>query len=112
MKNNLPFLDQERLNVIFEHVYDIDGTGKEKIGFDDKKLNDLLKTLRSMQSFNHYHRPDDTRELFELMDPIFNFERNSEGTTFWLSMILAIKDLYGFSDNKLVGVIKQVSVRK
>ena len=112
MKENLPFLDQERLNVIFEHVYDIAGMGEEKIGFNDQKLNDLLKTLKSMQSFNYYHRPDDTRELFGLMDPIFNLERNSEGTTWWLSMILAIKDLYGFSGNKLVGVIKQVSVRK
>jgi hypothetical protein len=112
MKENLPFLDQERLSVIFEHVYDIAGMGEEKIGFDDKKLNDLLKTLKSMQSFNYGHRPDDTRQLFELMDPIFNFDRNSEGTTLWLSMILAIKDLYGFSDNKLVGVIKQASVRK
>jgi hypothetical protein len=111
MKNNLPYLNQERLNIIFDHVYDNVGEISEP-RFDNEKLDHLLDTLKSMQSFNHYHRPDDTRPLFYLLNPIFNFERNSEGTTLWLSLILAIKELYGFSEKKLVEVVKQISIRK
>jgi hypothetical protein len=65
-----------------------------------------------MQSFNHQHRPDDTGHLFGFFDPIFNFEHHSEGTTLWLSLILAIKELYGFSNEKLIAVLQQVSIRK
>ena len=112
MKSNLPYLNQDRLNIIFDHVYDIVGVNKGNQIFDEEKLSHLLDTLKSMQLFNYQHRFDDTRELFGLVDVVFNFERNSEGTTLWLSLILAIKELYGFSDMKLVKVIKQISIRK
>jgi hypothetical protein len=108
----IPYLNQERLNIIFDHVYDIAGVNGGEQRFDEEKLSHLLETLKSMQSLNYYHRPDDTRELFGLTDGIFNFERNSDGTTLWLSLILAIKELYGFSDRKLVTVIKQTGIRK
>ena len=112
MKKNLPYLNQDRLDIIFDHIYDIVSEDKGKKIFEEEKLSSLLDTLKFMQSFNYMHRPDDTRELFSLTNPIFNFERNSEGTTLWLSMILAIKELYGFSDKKLVTVIKQITIRK
>jgi hypothetical protein len=112
MKKNLPYLNQERLNIIFDHVYDIVHLQESEQYFDDEKLNHLLDTLKSMQSFNYHYRPDDTRYLFGLLNPLFNFERNSEGTTLWLSLILAIKELYGFSEKKLCSVLKQVSIRK
>jgi hypothetical protein len=111
MKNNLPYLNNERLDEIFEHVYEnMDCVEKQTLNED--KFSHLLYTLKSMQSFNFLHRPDDTRELFYLLDGVFNFERNSEGTTLWLSLILALKELYGFSDRKLVTVMNQVSIRK
>jgi hypothetical protein len=81
MKNNLPYLNQERLNIIFDHVYDIADVNEDEQKFDEKKFSRLLETLKSMQSLNYHHRPDDTRQLFGLFDGIFNFERNSEGTT-------------------------------
>lgn len=112
MKNNLPFLNQERLNIIFDHVYNIVKLQESTQSFQNKRLDQLLDTLKAMQSFNYRHRPDDTRVLFELMNEVFNFEVNSEGTTLWLSLILAIKELYGFTDKKLLVVMKQVSVRK
>jgi hypothetical protein len=111
MKKNLPYLNNERLDMIFEHVYE----NAEKVDehkFNEEELSHLLITLKSMQSFNFRHRPDDTQELFGLLDGIFNFERNSEATTLWLSLILAIKELYGFSDRKLLTVMKKVSIRK
>ena len=111
MRKNLPYLNNELLDMIFEHVYDnFESMGEQK--YDEEKTSQLLVTLISMRSFNYRHRPDDTRELFDLLDNIFKFERNSEGTTLWLSLILAIKELYGFSDDKLVMVMKQVSIRK
>ena len=113
MKNNLPYLNQERLNIIFDHVYNIVHLQESEQNFDaDEKLNHLLDTLKSMQSFNYQHRPDDTHHLFNSLNQIFNFERNSEGTTLWLSLILAIKELYGFSEERLITVLNQVSIRK
>lgn len=102
MKNNLPYLNEERLGIIFG-----DHPAGERFS-DDEKLSDLLVTLTSMQSFNHRHRPDDTRALFGVLNGEFNFERNSEGTTLWLSMALAVKELYGFSERKLASVLKQI----
>jgi hypothetical protein len=111
MKKNLPYLNQERLDFIFNAVYENPETIKEQ-AFDDSKLGCLLLTLKTMQHFNHWYRSDDTRSLFTLLNPFFNFERNSEGTTLWLSLILAIQELYGFSETKLVQVMQQVSIRK
>jgi hypothetical protein len=112
MRKNLPYLNQDRLNTIFDHVYDIVSDEKNESAFNEKRLSHLLETLKSMQSFNYQYRPDDTRALFELMNKIFKFEKNSEGTTLWLSLILAIKELYGFSDTSLPKVMKQTTIRK
>jgi len=111
MKNDLPYLNKERLDMIFEHVYD-NAEKADEHKFNEEKLSHFLITLKTMQSFNFRHRPDDTRQLLSLLDGIFNFERNSEGTTLWLSLILAIKELYGFSDRKLFTVMKKVTIRK
>ena len=111
-KNNLPYLNPERLNIIFDHVYDTVGIYNSNQNFDDEKLADFFTMLQAMQLFNYHHRHDDTRRLYFLLDGTFNFELNSEGTTVWLALILAIQDLYRFSDEKLVSVMKQVTVSK
>ncbi len=113
MKSDLPYLDQERLDMIFTHVYDLLEADVSNPFHQDEKLSAFFEMLKSMQLFNYRHRGTDTHSLFYLLDPkVFNFERNSEGTTVWLSLILAIKDLYGFSDDKLISVIKQVTVTR
>lgn len=112
MKKNLPYLNQERLDIIFGQVYDFLDKKDIELSFEDK-FSHFLEMLKSMQSFNYHHRRDDTNELFTLLHPeVFDFEINSDATTAWLSLILAIKDLYGFSDKKLISVIKQVTVRR
>lgn len=108
---NLPYLNPERLNTIFEEVYATPGLDNSKLGFDDEKMISFSKMLHTMKEFNYLHRPDDTWPLFSLLDDIFNFEPNSDGTTLWLALILAIQELYGFSDKKLISVMKQVTVR-
>ncbi len=115
MKKNLPYLNQERLDFIFNAVYENVETMTQPEfdnSNDDGRLKCLLLALKAMQRFNHCYRSDDTRPLFDLLNPIFNFERNSEGTTLWLSLILAIQELYGFSESKLVQVMQQVTIRK
>jgi hypothetical protein len=112
MSTNLPRLTEERLNIIFDHVYDIVGINQGYREFEEERLSHLLETLKSMQSFNYQYRPEALLELFSLMDGIFTFEHNSEGTTLWLSMVMAIRDLYAFSDMRLIKVIRKVSVRK
>ncbi len=106
-------LNQERLDCIFDHVYDNVGINEGKAIFKDEKLADFFDMLKFMQNFNFRYRGNDTYPLFHLLnDRVFIFERNSEGTTLWLALILAIKELYGFSDEKLISVLGQVSVRK
>ena len=109
---NLPYLTQNRLNFIFEGVYGFDGIPAQMLNTEEEIIVDLAKTLYAMQQFNHHYRWDDTRQIFGLMSENFQFEVNSEGTTLWLSLILAIQELYGFTDKKIVEVICQVTVRK
>lgn len=113
MNKNLPYLTEERLNQIFDGVYGMSlTTAAEARQFGDERMRDLASALYALQRFNYRHRPDDTYRLFPLFDAQFNFERNSEGTTLWLALILAIQELYGFTDTKLAEVIGQVTIRK
>lgn len=116
MKSNLPYLDQERLNLIFENVYE-GYLGKNEVTensryCENEKINDLIVALKSMQFFNYKHRPDDVNLVYDTMSQIFRFEINSEGTSLWLSLILAVKELYGFTEKKLISVMKQVTICK
>lgn len=105
MRINLPPLDQVLLNRIFAGVYGGGGQPLESGRTEDASVPALIDTLYAMQRFNYRFRPDDTRHLFDFLDKQFNFERNSEGTTLWLALTLAIQELYGFSDSKLIEVM-------
>lgn len=105
MKNNLPPLDQVLLNRIFAGVYGGGGQPPESGRTEHASVPALIDTLYAMQRFNYRFRPDDTRRLFDLFDELLNFELNSEGTTLWLSLTLAIQELYGLSDSKLIEVM-------
>ena len=49
MKSNLPDLNQDRLNIIFDHVYDIVSVNKGNQMFYEEKLSHLLDTLKLNQ---------------------------------------------------------------
>jgi len=112
LKDSLPELDGQTLDFIFDHVYDIVEMPGETRTTEDGKLSDLLEVLKALQGFNYRHRPDDTRVLFGPMSKHFNFERNSDGTTLWLSLLLAIKELYGFTNKNLNLLIPTSHVRR
>jgi hypothetical protein len=112
MKQNLPYLTQDRLNLIFEGVYGFDDISSVKVEHEEQRIIDLVKVLYGLQQFNHFHRWDDTRHVFNLMEGVFEFNRNSEGTTLWLALILAIQELYGFTDDKIRELMHEVTIRK
>lgn len=112
LKDSLPELDGQALDFIFNHVYDIVEMPGESRAPKTGKLSDLLEVLKALQRFNYHHRPDDTRKLFGPMSKHFNFECNSDGTTLWLSLLLAIKELYGFTDTNLNLLVQSSRVRQ
>ncbi len=112
MKNDLPYLTTELLDLIFSGVYDIVAERPEQLPIADEKTAALTKVLHAMQDFNYRFRHEDTWPLFAVFDQTFHFERNSEGTTLWLALILAIQELYGFTNSTLLKVISQTKVRK
>lgn len=105
VRNSLPLLDQELLTKIFDAIY----IGYKKTS--DERIDALIETLYAMRKFNHHYRQDDTRRLFDLLDAQFNFERNSEGTTIWLALILAVQELYSLSDKELIQAMQLVTLR-
>lgn len=110
MKRNdrsLPFLDEKLINIIFENVYGI--SPEEKL---DEELSDFMKLLGSMQGYNYRYRNDMLRRVYCVISKVIEFEINSEGTSIWLALCLAIKELYGMTDRTLLNIMRQVKVRK
>jgi hypothetical protein len=109
MKSNLPFLNKETLEFIFKNVFFNPGQKIENTS-QEEKIVAFLYALTALKDFNYRYRENDLKELFELVDPLFNYDMNSEGTAIHLSLILAIKDVYGFSNEKLIEVMKLLIV--
>lgn len=111
MKRNeraLPVLDQQLLDIIFEHVYNKD---PEEIA--DKELCDFIKLLLAMQDYNHSYRWSEYHPLFPVFEgTVGPMEKNSEGTDMWLALGLAIKELYGLRLSTLESLLKKITVRK
>lgn len=112
LKASLPELNGELLDLIFERVYDFAEMSENNDSVEPNKVSSLLEILKALQKFNYYHRQDETGDLFSQMSKHFNFERNSEGTTLWLSLLLAIKELYGLTDKNFAPLIRASHVRK
>ncbi len=109
----LPALDKKIIKNIFSHVYDIVGI-KEQNNTEEKdeKFSGLLKTLMLKQKFNYKSRQNDLREVFSVASEVIDFEINSEGTSLWLALMLAIKELYNLSDIGLVKILKKINFTK
>jgi hypothetical protein len=109
LNKNLPYLTPERLKLIFNDVYafNLDDEFKESLSSLDDKMSEFIYTLKQMQRFNYLYRPEDTINLFEVASKIFYFQPNSDGPIIILALMLAIKELYGFSDQKLIQIMKQ-----
>jgi hypothetical protein len=103
----LPYLDADLLDLIFNHVY-----GRPE-DITDEQTRDFINMLKSMQDYNYHYRSAQLQRIFPLAEAIIGpFEINSEGTSIWLALILAIRELYGMQDETLKHILQQISVRK
>lgn len=111
MKTNdreLPHLDRQNLNSIFEGVYGVD-----LVQITDEQFRDFLDMLYTLQHYNYRYRPNATAGLLPLFEKTVGpMELNSEGTKLWLALGLAIKELYGMRNSTLKGVLGQITARK
>jgi len=114
MRNDLPDLNAKCINTIFNYVYDLENIKNENDGIikNDVKLLALLDVFSAMQKYNYQFRPNDLRETYSIASKVIDFEINSEGTSLWLALILAIKELYGLSDTELIKILKKITIRK
>ena len=111
MKRNergLPILDQSQLNIIFEHVYN-----KDPEDIADKELRDFVKLPLSMQQNNYWYRFSEYWQLFPSFEAaVGSMETNFVGTSMWLALGLAIKELYRLRSSTLESLLKKITVRK
>lgn len=97
-ERGLIHLTGETMTAIFDCAYGINiRLEPETQNFlSDQNFRAFVNMLLSMQDYNYRHRNDEVRKLFPLFEKAIGpMERNSEGTTLWLALGLAIKELYG-----------------
>lgn len=112
-EKELPYLDGKLMNLIFELVYEQPDLKDARKLPKDEKLIFFLKALKNLQEYNYRCRSEQTSKLFFLFEETIGpFEGNSEGTTLQLALGLAIKELYGFKNQTLRSLLKQVNNRK
>ena len=111
MKRNereLPILDRKLLDLIFDGVY-----GEETEQPLDEPVKDFMTVLYTLQWYNYQYRSGVCANLFPIFEETVGpMETNSEGTTMWLALGLAIKELYGMRNSTLKGLLAEVTVRK
>lgn len=136
-QQGLIYLDRPVLNALFDCVYGafpVDAEGiavidhtvvdaylSEQLGLrtTTKKLlrysrfQQLMRELQMRQQFNVWYRHEECAALFDVFEQSMGpMERNSDGTTFYLGLGLAIKEYYGLRSQTLCNLLKKVTVRK
>ncbi|GAC1522612.1 MAG: hypothetical protein NVS2B16_30530 [Chloroflexota bacterium] len=108
-EKGLPVLRQRELNAIFDCVYGTQDSEERA----DSDLRGLIRVLKALQDYNYQYRSMEAMSLFQLFDEAVGpMMTNSDGTILWLSLGLAIKELYGIRYTTLQSLMKQVTVRK
>lgn len=113
----LPDLNEKILNAIFDNVY-ARIPGSHDLNDETRKLlqepifKDMMDLLLSMQEFNYTHRRAQLTEMYDMAHQIIDFEINSDGTSLWLALMLAIKELYELKNDELKKVVNTITIRK
>ena len=115
-KTSLPELDGATLDYIFERVYDgyfMENTERDP-SEEEKVLSDFFEVLKALQMFNYQHRTADAMQVYKITRRVFEVDltSNSEGGILWLTLLLALKQLYGMSDRELLQCARKITVRK
>jgi hypothetical protein len=110
----LPWLDSEVLDTIFDCVYGITREVRaNRPLLSEPVISDLLDVLKAMQAYNARWRGEALVDLLPVLeDALGAMEPNSEGTTQWLALALALQDLYSIRNQTLGDLLKGTTVRK
>ncbi len=104
-----PRLTGANLNAVFAHVYDV--ARPEALPQDDSG-DEVLAFLPGILSYANYvrrHRHMDVVGTYHLVRPLMgDFEINSEGTDCWMSMLIALEELYQLSRSEFAEAIKKI----
>lgn len=120
-KYGLPALTGKLLNLVFGCVYRMPDEAEirkrsylaplRNLDENDQLIN-YLHMIEKMSLYNYRYRFMQYRPLFPIAETILGpFEINSEGTSFWLARILAIKELYGLTDDELEAMLRKITIR-
>ena len=101
---SLPRLTKKNLAFLLSTSFHF-GPHTNIINVEDPRLKELLRYLEKFRDRNCRRNFDGISHIANLIGNQYEFP-NSEGTEIWLSMVLAIKELYALSDEKLARLIK------
>ncbi|MBU9711575.1 hypothetical protein [Evansella tamaricis] len=113
--NGLVYLNSRTMTAIFDCVYGINDhlEPETKKLLQEDMFHSFIKMLLAQQDFNYRYRFSQTAYLFPLFEATVGpMETNSDGTTLWLAMGLAIKELYGLRRETLKGLLEKIKLRK
>lgn len=109
MKISFPLVTKRRLRWLLDQAY---RPLLDKLDIDCKEVDDadskLLRIASLVQHSNIKYRQKDIAELYQIFNIPDFLEPNSEGTTLWLAMALAIKELCSLTDEELRSKIYSV----
>jgi hypothetical protein len=128
----LIYLDKDVMNAIFQcvyYVFQVDSNGmiivdndQDSYRFTNNVTKKLLKNsrfqhfireLKWRQEFNYRNRTDDCYPLFDLFEQTIGpMERNSDGTTLYLALGLALKEYYNLREATLLRLLKLVRIKE
>lgn len=114
---DLPWLDGEILNALFESVYSSPGAYEAAteavLHHYPEQLRRWFDVLKYQQEYNRRFRINQCYALMPVVDPILGpFQTNSEGPDFWLALVLSVQESYGLSKKALSSVLHVLYVRK
>ncbi len=126
------YLNKAVLNAIFDCVYDVfpvDANGM--IIFESNpdvhpsinkttqsllhntRFQHFMRELKWRQDYNYRNRKEDCYPLFERFNQTIGpMETNSEGTTLYLALGLALKEYYNLRNETLFRLMESVTIRK
>lgn len=110
----LPELNNEKFNAIIDCVYGLnpDLEYKTKELLEEPIFKDLIETLQKIQEFNCRYRSKQLREMFDIASEIIDFEINSESTSFWMALLLGVKEFYDLKDTEIKKLLQSLHIKK
>lgn len=97
-------LNKKRIRRIFATVFDVQFP-PESLPTDTLADCRVLLALKAMQIVNLQQRSAEVVALYRYFDDPGFLEPNSEGTTRWLAMALAVQEFYAIDANTLKNLL-------